>query len=200
MARDAARFVVMLVSIVAVALAGCAKRPGVAQSSAPPPTGSAIAMAPADEPPRTVVAASEPAVASQADALAPAAARVDQRPSPKGFEATPDLRPIYFDFDRADIRPSDMAILDAYARWLVTNSRRLLMIQGHADERGTAEYNLALGERRAQSTRSYLLSRGVQAQRMTVISYGEEWPVCTEHNEACWSRNRRAQFLLRPAE
>jgi peptidoglycan-associated lipoprotein len=71
-------------------------------------------------------------------------------------------------------------------------------IEGHADQRGTNEYNLALGERRAKSTMNYLVSQGVQAGRITIISYGEERPVCTERTEACWGMNRRAHFLSKP--
>ncbi|MBI2493820.1 MAG: OmpA family protein [Candidatus Rokubacteria bacterium] len=74
----------------------------------------------------------------------------------------------------------------------------VILIEGHADERGTNEYNLALGERRAKSVMNYLASRGVQAGRMTLISYGEERPLCAEKNEDCWSRNRRAHFLVKP--
>jgi len=71
------------------------------------------------------------------------------------------------------------------------------LIEGHCDERGTTEYNLALGERRARATMSYLTGQGVQTSRITLISYGKERPVCTEHNEACWARNRRVHFLVK---
>ena len=72
-----------------------------------------------------------------------------------------------------------------------------MLIEGHCDERGTNEYNLALGERRAKSTMNYLVSQGVQASRITIISYGKERPVCTEHTEDCWARNRRSHFLTK---
>ncbi len=77
------------------------------------------------------------------------------------------------------------------------NPDYLILIEGHCDERGTNEYNLALGERRAKSTMNFLVSQGVQANRITLISYGEERPLCTEHNEACWAQNRRAHFLVK---
>jgi len=73
-----------------------------------------------------------------------------------------------------------------------------LLIEGHCDERGTNEYNLALGERRAKATMNYLVSQGIQANRITIISYGEERPICTEKTEACWAKNRRANFLVKP--
>jgi peptidoglycan-associated lipoprotein len=72
-----------------------------------------------------------------------------------------------------------------------------VLIEGHCDERGTNEYNLALGERRAKATMNYLVGQGVQANRITIISYGKERPTCTEHSEACWAKNRRAHFLVK---
>ena len=104
----------------------------------------------------------------------------------------------FFDFDKYDIRPSDAKILDANAAWLKSNAEHLVLIEGHCDERGTNEYNLALGERRAKSTMNYLVSQGIQASRITIISYGEERPVCTEKTEECWAKNRRAHFLVKP--
>jgi peptidoglycan-associated lipoprotein len=118
-------------------------------------------------------------------------------PSPKEFVETSALRDIHFDFDRYDIRDGDKAILDENAKWLKANQGALLLIEGHCDERGTNEYNLALGERRAKSTRDYLVSVGIDANRITVISYGEERPICTEKTEACWAKNRRAHFLVK---
>jgi peptidoglycan-associated lipoprotein len=87
--------------------------------------------------------------------------------------------------------------LDTNAGWLKQNTGQLLLIEGHADERGTNEYNLALGERRAKAAMNYLVSQGVQAPRITIISYGEERPVCADKSEACWSQNRRAHFLVK---
>jgi peptidoglycan-associated lipoprotein len=118
-------------------------------------------------------------------------------PSPKEFVETAALRDLYFDFDRYDIRTGDKTTLDENARWLKTNQSALLLIEGHADERGTNEYNLALGERRAKATRDYLVSVGIDSGRITVISYGEERPTCTEKAEACWAKNRRAHFLVK---
>ena len=111
--------------------------------------------------------------------------------------ANPNLKEIHFDFDKYNIRPGDAKILDANAAWLKSNANNLVLIEGHCDERGTAEYNLALGERRAKSTMNYLVAQGVQASRVTIISYGKERPLCTEHNEACWAKNRRANFLTK---
>jgi peptidoglycan-associated lipoprotein len=107
------------------------------------------------------------------------------------------LKTIYFDFDKYDIRPGDAKTLDGDAAWLKSNADNLVLIEGHCDERGTNEYNLALGERRAKATMNYLVAQGVQASRITIISYGKERPTCTEHSEACWAQNRRAHFLVK---
>jgi peptidoglycan-associated lipoprotein len=111
--------------------------------------------------------------------------------------ANPNPKEIHFDFDKYNIRPEDAKILDANAAWLKSYASNLVLIEGHCDERGTAEYNLALGERRAKSTMNYLVAQGVQASRITIISYGKERPLCTEKTEACWARNRRANFLTK---
>jgi len=108
------------------------------------------------------------------------------------------VQDIHFDIDRYDIRPDAAKILEANARWMKANPAAPILIEGHADERGTNEYNLALGERRAKAAMNYLVSQGVPSDRFTVISYGEEWPVCRERNEACWARNRRVHFLAKP--
>jgi peptidoglycan-associated lipoprotein len=120
------------------------------------------------------------------------------RPSPKEFVSVPELRDVFYDFDKYDIRPEDAKTLDANAQWLKSNPNHLVLIEGHCDERGTNEYNLALGERRAKAAMNYLVSQGVQASRITIISYGEERPQCSDKNESCWSRNRRAHFLVKP--
>jgi peptidoglycan-associated lipoprotein len=107
------------------------------------------------------------------------------------------LKDIYFAFDRADLRPAEAKTLDANGTWLKAHDNSLVLIEGHCDERGTAEYNLALGERRAKAAMNYLVSRGIPASRITTVSYGKERPVCTEHTQACWARNRRDHFLVK---
>jgi len=117
-------------------------------------------------------------------------------PRPSEFSENANLKDVFFDFDKYDIRPGDAKILDTDAAWLKSNNN-LVLIEGHCDERGTNEYNLALGERRAKSTMNYLVAQGVQASRITIISYGEERPTCTDHTEGCWAKNRRAHFLVK---
>ncbi len=104
------------------------------------------------------------------------------------------LKPVYFDYDKSDIRGDMKPVLQTNAKWLMTNTAVKAQIEGHCDERGTNEYNLALGERRANAIKRYLTALGVPAGRLSTISYGEERPVCTQHEESCLSRNRRGQF------
>jgi peptidoglycan-associated lipoprotein len=105
---------------------------------------------------------------------------------------------VFFDFDRYEIRPDDGKLLEANAEWLRSNANYMILIEGHCDERGTNEYNVALGEHRARATMNYLVAQGVNAQRITTYSHGEERPFCTEQTEECWAKNRRAHFLIKP--
>lgn len=162
----------------------------------PPPPGPEIAAPPtAPEPPKgpEVVTAPPPS-----PSVEPPPAPESARPAPRDFVRVPEVKTIYFDFDKADIRQADVPILDANAQYLKDHAELLLIVEGHCDERGTNEYNLALGERRAKTARDYLVSRGIAADRITTVSFGEERPVCTEKNEACWNQNRRAEFLVKP--
>lgn len=106
------------------------------------------------------------------------------------------FKDIYFDFDRYDIRPDARPVLDEIASWMNKNNSSNIIIEGHCDDRGTNEYNLALGEKRARATRDYLISQGVSPSRIDIVTYGEEKPQCTEHNEECWQLNRRAHFVV----
>src|SRR5262245_25553117 len=130
---------------------------------------------------------------------APGATLFPTLPAPHEFSEAAALRDVHFDFDRWTPRPEDARVLDANARWLVANPGTLVLIEGHADERGTNEYNLSLGESRARVTRDQLVARGVVASRITILSYGEERPTCRESNETCWAKNRRAHFLVKSA-
>jgi len=106
------------------------------------------------------------------------------------------LKDIHFDFDKYDIRPADAAILKGNADLLKRYHNVKIQIEGHCDERGTVEYNLALGERRANSTRNYLVSIGVSPERISTISYGKERPLDPAHNEEAWTKNRRAHTII----
>ena len=103
---------------------------------------------------------------------------------------------VFFDTNSSELSPQARATLDKQAQWLNNYNRYAFTIEGHADERGTREYNIALGARRAQTVREYLVSRGVQAQRVRTISYGKERPVAVCNDISCWSQNRRAVTVL----
>src|SRR5216110_1446532 len=103
---------------------------------------------------------------------------------------------VFFESDQTDLSPQAIATLEKQAQWLQTYNRYAFTIEGHADERGTREYNIALGARRAQAVRSYLASRGVDPSRMRTISYGKERPVAVCNDISCWSQNRRAVTVL----
>jgi len=103
---------------------------------------------------------------------------------------------VYFDFDRATIKPSERSKIDAVAQVLKSKPNTKVQVEGHCDERGTEEYNRALGERRALAVREYLINAGISADRIFTISYGEDRPVDPGHNEAAWAKNRRAEFVL----
>ena len=118
--------------------------------------------------------------------------------APEHYRRANGLRDLHFDFDQYEVRSDQqLRTLEENARWMRANPRAVLLVEGHADERGTNEYNLTLAERRAMSARNYLVAHGVSADRITTISYGEERPVCREHSENCWARNRWAQFLIK---
>ncbi len=106
------------------------------------------------------------------------------------------LTTVYFDFDSSTLREDTKAALDANHGFLTSNATVEVQIEGHCDERGGVEYNLALGERRAKSVMDYLTAMGVAANRITTISYGKEKPIAMGHDEASWSQNRRANFVI----
>ena len=103
---------------------------------------------------------------------------------------------VFFETDQTELTPQSVSTLDKQAQWLSNYPQYSFTIEGHADERGTREYNIALGARRAQSVRDYLISRGIQANRMRTISYGKERPVAVCNDISCWSQNRRVVTVL----
>lgn len=109
----------------------------------------------------------------------------------------PSTNSVHFAFDSSDLDASSRAVLDGYAAWLNANADTNITVEGNCDERGSREYNLALGQRRADSIRDYLTARGVTAARVDTVSFGEEKPVCTSSGEACWAQNRRGDIVTR---
>ncbi len=113
-----------------------------------------------------------------------------------GFADTSALEDVRFDFDRSDLRSDARDILNRNAEWIMANPNVKVQIEGHCDERGTEEYNLALGERRANSVKNFFISLGIDGERLYTISYGEELPIDPQHSESAWAKNRRAHFLV----
>ncbi len=164
-------------------------------ATAPQPPAAVQRPAPAPQPPGPTP---QPAPALRPPAAQPPTAARPAEPSPQEqFADVAALKDVHFDFDKYDIRPDAARVLDANIDWMRSNPDAVVLVEGHCDERGTNEYNLALGERRARSTMNYLIAHGVSASRIKTISYGEERPVCMDRNETCWARNRRAHFLAR---
>ena len=114
----------------------------------------------------------------------------------QSFEESSELKDIHFKFDKYDLDNNSRAILKGNADYLKHNPSLQIEVHGHCDERGTNNYNIALGERRAHSTKTYLVSQGVNSKRVRVISFGEEKPFCRDSNETCWYQNRRAHFMV----
>ncbi len=112
-------------------------------------------------------------------------------------EVTTDLKDINFDFDKYNIRPGDGQILSGHAAFLLKNKEVKIVIEGNCDERGTAKYNLALGERRAKAAKKYLVNAGVASKRIKTISYGKERPLDPGHDEDAWAKNRRDHFVVK---
>jgi peptidoglycan-associated lipoprotein len=168
-------------------LAGCAKEP-----VAPYPAGQGKEIEYA--PPQTEGPSEESLYASRGNGLAGDQAS-DEYKRLHG-RSSEEFQPIYFDFDQATIRPDQFAKLDHNADYLKSNPSARIVIEGNCDERGTNEYNLALGERRAQNAKTYLVEAGVEANRLRTVSYGEERPLFPGQDESAWAQNRRDDFVL----
>ena len=123
------------------------------------------------------------------------AAREREEARERAATAAAGLQPIYFDFDRSFVRDDAKAAMKVNAEWLKANPKVKIRIEGNCDERGTKEYNQALGQRRASSAKKYLTDMGISAKRILLISYGKEKSVCSEPTEGCWQKNRRGDFI-----
>ncbi|HYO13029.1 MAG TPA: peptidoglycan-associated lipoprotein Pal [Thermoanaerobaculia bacterium] len=178
---------ILLLAVGLLAAAGCGrKKAQTAPDAAAPAAYEAPAPAPAPAP------TAEPAApAPEPDPLAGDLASVNEHLRRQGL-----LGDVYFDYDRAELSSETRDRLARNARFLTEHPQFRLTIEGHCDERGTSEYNLALGERRAAAVREYLSSLGVSSDRLTTLSYGKERPVCTEEDESCWRLNRRAHHVV----
>jgi len=126
----------------------------------------------------------------------PTEAEIFARTSLADLNAQQPLGDAFFDYDRSDLSDPVRATLQRDADWMRKWTSTRVLIEGHADERGTSEYNLALGERRASAARGYLVNLGIDLSRISIVSKGKEAPFCAEHNEECWHQNRRGHFII----
>jgi peptidoglycan-associated lipoprotein len=189
---DATVALFLLLVVTCAGLAACGgKKPPVARPTPPPPAAvpDPAAAGRLPSPPEPVA---EPTVVPQepvrADTISSAALDDLNRSSP--------LKPAFFDYDSSDLTAAGRAALDEDAGTLKRNTSWVITIEGHCDERGTAEYNLALGERRAVAARTYLVSLGIPADRLRTVSYGKEFPFDAGHDESAFTKNRRAHFVI----
>jgi len=182
---------VVLAAFVVVAAGGCHPKTPPVKIPAPPPAPAAEPAA-AEKPPVPPEPVAERVVAAPApvaeDRISSASLDEINRNSP--------LKPLFFAFDQSDVSPEGQKTLEADAEVLKQHPAWIVTIEGHCDERGTAEYNLALGERRAMAARAYLISLGIAADRLRTVSYGKEFPFDPGHDEAAWAKNRRAHFVV----
>jgi len=160
----------MLIGLLTAGLVGCGGEPP------PPPPEQPVETAPPVEEDTTPVEPAPP-------------------PPPPKLQQS-QLKTVYFDFDKYNLRPDAKADLDVNFNLLQQFPDVIIKIEGHCDERGTVEYNLSLGEKRAKAAQDYLVGLGVDAGRISIISYGKERPVDPGHNEAAWAKNRRAEFVI----
>ena len=159
--------------ILVAALTGCAKKQAPVPATPPPAPEAAPTPAPTPVP-------------------APTA-----EPAPTALVTSADFQPAFFDFDSYTLREDARTALDRDAKLLRDNASINLTVEGHCDERGTEEYNQALGEKRAQAARDYLVAAGISTSRLQIVSYGKERPFANGHDEASWQQNRRAHFTVR---
>ena len=170
----------VLGAIVALA-AGCKKKPPTTTPEAAPPPAAVEA------PPPSVPAPAPPAASREEGVMSEDL----QTLNAKGY-----LKDAFFDFDKADLRDDARTSLAADAQWLKQYGAIRVLIEGHCDERGTEEYNLSLGQKRASAVKDYLVSLGIEGNRVNTVSYGKARPFCTDHDENCWQQNRRGHFVI----
>ena len=184
-----------LISIIAlsslIAVAACAKKAPAAAPAPPPPPPPVAAPPPAPPPP--------PPPPPPAPAPAPRPLTEDEifaRKSVDQLNSEHPLDDVFFDLDRSDLRDDARPPLQKNADWMKRWTAVQVTLEGHADSRGSSEYNLGLGSRRATAVKDYLVNLGVLSGRVTVVSKGKEQPFCREENESCWQQNRRGHFVI----
>ena len=177
------------VVLAAAMIAACGKKQAPVPRPAPPPdTTTAPGGQRTPTPPEPVREAIVPPEPIRDDAIASSSLDDLNRNSP--------LKPLFFEYDSSEITEEGRSVLDGNATLLKRYPTWAITIEGHCDERGTAEYNLALGERRAIAARAYLVSLGISADRLRIVSYGKEFPFDPGHDDGAWGKNRRAHFVI----
>jgi peptidoglycan-associated lipoprotein len=188
--RREAQFLTALIILLTIVVGACSKKtPPVARPMPPPSTNTSGGAPPSPpEPPRPVAEPVPVPPMPVEDTIGSRSLDDLNRDSP--------LRPLYFGLDEADVNADGQQILQANAAVLKKYPTWQVTIEGHCDERGTAEYNLALGERRALAAKNYLVSLGIPADKIRTVSYGKEFPFDAGHDDSAWSKNRRAHFVI----
>ena len=172
---------------VTIGVSACGKKPpAAAPAPAPPPPAEAPRTTPTPPPPPPAPAPTPTRTPTEEEIFA-------KKTLP---ELSAELGTVFFALDSSQLDDAARPVLQKNSDWLKRWSSTRIMIEGHADSRGTAEYNLALGERRAAAVRDYLVNLGIPANRIQIVSKGKESPFCTEENESCWQQNRRGHFLV----
>jgi peptidoglycan-associated lipoprotein len=184
--REFAAFVLVAV----LCVSACGKKKPAAAPPPPPPAAAAPTTTPTPPPPPPPAPRETPQPRVPTEDEAFASKTIEQ------LNAEKPLADAYFDLDEQTIRDDAKPVLQKDADWLKRWASTKVMIEGHGDSRGSAEYNLALGERRAAAVRDYLVNLGVATARIQLVSKGKEAPVCTEENESCWQQNRRGHFVI----
>jgi len=190
-------FTALLMAQIAVMLGGCAPRKVVQAEKAEAPQEAVAKQEEVkpQEPEKVIQPKAEVIIEKPVTETPAVTEKVAKKEEPAVTEKI-EFSDIHFDFDKYDIRDDAKPVLERLAQWLKNNPKARVLIEGHCDERGTNQYNLALGERRASATKNYLMALGISSSRIDTVTYGEERPLCREQTEECWQLNRRAHFVI----
>ena len=174
--------------VISVGAAACGKKPALPAPAPPPPPTAPATPPPAPPPPAPPPAPPAPAALTEDE--------IFNRKTLEQLNAERPLGDVFFDLDESSIRDDARPLLQKNAEWMKRWTATKISVEGHCDERGSGEYNLALGDRRGNAVRDYLVSLGIAADRIAVVSKGKESPFCSEKSESCWQQNRRGHFVI----
>ena len=195
MRERSVRILSLMIAVVAlVMVVACGKKqPPAPPAPPPPPPPAPVVQQPPPPPPQQKPA---PPPAPVQPPAQPTEAEIFGKLTVDQVNAQKPLATVYFEYDKADLTEAARGILQKNGEWMRKWTTTRITVEGHADSRGTTEYNMALGERRAAATRDYLVSLGIGTDRVSVVSKGEEQPFCPEDAESCWAQNRRGHFIV----